>query len=189
MKPGFVDHYEQLQVSSNADQDTITRVFRHLAKRYHPDNQDTGDAARFARLVTGHEILCDPVQRASYDVEHKHHWDGQWKLVSEASDDGVLVDDQEIRTKILSLLYTQRRRSPRSPGLGDYGLSSLLDVPIELLEFHLWYLRTKGFIDREQSGSLSITVEGVDQVEQLRHSIDSGRLLVLQEHRAAASDA
>ncbi|MEO7964396.1 MAG: J domain-containing protein, partial [Gemmatimonadaceae bacterium] len=32
------DHYETLQVSPRADQETIERVFRHLAKRYHPDN-------------------------------------------------------------------------------------------------------------------------------------------------------
>ncbi len=29
---GFIDYYELLQVSSNADIDTIERVFRHLAK-------------------------------------------------------------------------------------------------------------------------------------------------------------
>ena len=33
----FVDYYELLQVSANADEDTIHRVFRHLAKKHHPD--------------------------------------------------------------------------------------------------------------------------------------------------------
>ena len=31
----FDDCYEDLQVSSNADQETIERVYRMLAKRYH----------------------------------------------------------------------------------------------------------------------------------------------------------
>ena len=35
--PGAADHYEVLQISPRADQDTIHRVFRHLAKRYHPE--------------------------------------------------------------------------------------------------------------------------------------------------------
>jgi len=178
----FVDHYEELQVSPNADADTIGRVFRHLAKRYHPDNRETGDAAKFSRLVLAHDTLLDPGRRAGYDVDHKRYWEGQWSIVSEASDDGVLVDDEEIRAKLLSLLYTQRRREPRSPGLGDYSLSSLMGAPIEHLTFHLWYLRTKGFIEREVSGSLAITADGVDQVEQTRRTIRSGRLLVLQEN-------
>ena len=41
------DHYEALQVSPRADGDTIDRVFRHLAKRLHPDNQESGDAEIF----------------------------------------------------------------------------------------------------------------------------------------------
>ena len=31
------DHYEVLQLSPRADADTISRVFRHMAKRLHPD--------------------------------------------------------------------------------------------------------------------------------------------------------
>jgi DnaJ-class molecular chaperone len=32
------DHYDTLQVSANADLDTIHRVYRMLAQRFHPDN-------------------------------------------------------------------------------------------------------------------------------------------------------
>ena len=32
---GFVDYYELLQVSPNADSETIERIFRHLAKKYY----------------------------------------------------------------------------------------------------------------------------------------------------------
>jgi len=34
------DYYEDLQISPIADLETIERVFRLLAKRYHPDNKD-----------------------------------------------------------------------------------------------------------------------------------------------------
>ena len=54
------DHYEVLQVSPRADQDTIQRVFRHLAKRFHPDNAESGDATRFKLIVEAHQILSDP---------------------------------------------------------------------------------------------------------------------------------
>jgi curved DNA-binding protein CbpA len=43
------DHYEALQLSPRADRDTIERVFRHLAKRLHPDNPQTGDAESDSR--------------------------------------------------------------------------------------------------------------------------------------------
>ena len=40
-----VDYYETLQISKNADQETVQRVFRLLAQRFHPDNLETGDEA------------------------------------------------------------------------------------------------------------------------------------------------
>ena len=68
---GFVDYYEVLQISSNADQETISRIFRHLAKRYHPDNPKTADRDKFDQLVTAHDTLTDPQMRASYDVSYQ----------------------------------------------------------------------------------------------------------------------
>ena len=43
----MVDHYKPLQVSASADAETIHRVYRLLAQRYHPDNPDTGNATAF----------------------------------------------------------------------------------------------------------------------------------------------
>ena len=58
---GFVDYYELLQVSSNADIDTIERVFRHLAKKLHPDNKETADSEKFQQVVEAHPHQCrDP---------------------------------------------------------------------------------------------------------------------------------
>ena len=61
------DHYEMLQISPRADQDTIQRVFRHLAKRFHPDNPESGDAVRFKQLVESFQVLSDPEQRAKFE--------------------------------------------------------------------------------------------------------------------------
>jgi len=41
------DYYEILQISPNADTDTIHRVFQLLAARLHPDNPQTGDRDKF----------------------------------------------------------------------------------------------------------------------------------------------
>ena len=47
-------------------------------------------------------------------------------------------EDQNTREKLLSLLYVQRRRDMRSPGLGEYEMARLLRIPVELVEFHIW---------------------------------------------------
>ncbi len=41
------DYYEFLQISPNAELSTIHRVYRFLASRFHPDDPETGDAAKF----------------------------------------------------------------------------------------------------------------------------------------------
>jgi hypothetical protein len=66
-----VDLYEAMQLSPNADADTISRVYRMLAFRYHPDNAETGNSERFIRLSSAHQILSDPQKRATYDARRK----------------------------------------------------------------------------------------------------------------------
>ena len=56
----------------------------------------------------------------------------------------------------------------KSPGLGEVEISRLLNTPLELVDFHLWYIRTKGWVERLDTGHLAITALGVDQVEQSR---------------------
>src|SRR5216683_930903 len=41
------DHYEVLQVNPKADPETIHRVYRILAQRFHPDNAETGSSEIF----------------------------------------------------------------------------------------------------------------------------------------------
>ncbi len=68
---GSLDCYEVMQLSRNADADTISRVYRLLASRYHPDNRDTGDSEKFIRLAEAYRILIDPEKRARYDAGYR----------------------------------------------------------------------------------------------------------------------
>ena len=156
------DLYEILEVSPTASQETIERMFRYLAQRYHPD-RDTGDAERFDQIAKAYGTLKDPESRAEYDSRHKRNVDYQWSLVEEAGDSGNFENDSMIQERILSVLYTKRKREPHDPGLGAVQLARVTGCPHEILDFHLWYLRDKGWIMRTESGAVAITAEGVDR--------------------------
>jgi curved DNA-binding protein CbpA len=173
----FVDYYDALQLSPNADTDTVQRVFRHLAKKYHPDAPNRGNPDLFRKILKAHEILMSPEKRAAYDVIHQEYWERKLCLVRDAGDGRTSRDNREIRDRILTLLYTQRRTSTRQPGLGEMELARLLHAPIEYFEFDLWYLRSKGLVERLDSGMLAISVGGVDQVERDGMHLSETRLL------------
>ena len=67
----FIDYYELLEISLNANFETIERIFRYFAQRYHPDNPQTGDRSRFDVIVEAANTLRDPVRRARYDISYQ----------------------------------------------------------------------------------------------------------------------
>ena len=162
----FIDYYELMQLSPNADVETIERVFRHFAKKFHPDNAECADNDKFIKIVEAHRTLIDPETRAGYDVKYQNYWNSRWRIASDASDGSAFGEDHVTRERLLSLLYVQRRRDMNNPGLGNHEMARLLSTPLELVEFHLWYLKDKGFVERLHSGQYGITALGVDQVEQ-----------------------
>ena len=84
-------------------------------------------------------------------------------MADEASDAKGVERDVDTQNRLLSLLYVKRRQNVNDPGVGNFELERLLGCPPEHLEFHIWYLREKGWIQRTESGTLAITVEGVDR--------------------------
>jgi curved DNA-binding protein CbpA len=160
------DYYEILQISANAETETIARVYRLLAQRYHPDNQETGDAVRFRDVHEAYGILSDPEKRAKYDVVHVQKRQERWRLVSTgANAENDFQMEQMTRLTFLEVLYTRRRESPQSPSVSPLDLQQLLGRPREHLEFTTWYLISKRFIQRADNSQLTITAEGIDHLE------------------------
>ena len=174
---GFVDYYEVLQLGQNADTETIERVFRLLAKRYHPDNSDSGDEAAFRLVHDAYEVLIDPEARAKYDVRYDEHRSLNWKIFEQSAAMGGQEEDRRIFRGVLSLLYAARRKNPRSGGLGSVDLERMLGVPREHLEFPNWYLKKKGWIEVLDSGQFGITVEGIDTIQAEHMAVPDDRLL------------
>jgi curved DNA-binding protein CbpA len=160
-----VDFYEFLQINPKAQAETIQRVYRFLAARYHPDNPETGDPEKFLRLNKAYETLSDPGRRARYDDELKAK-KPKTSEIFESVDflDGV---DGEInrRLAVLSLLYRNCRNNIHNPQVSLLELEGQMGFPRDYLDFTIWYLRSKKLIKQEDNAALSLTCEGVDFVE------------------------
>jgi curved DNA-binding protein CbpA len=168
------DFYEELQLSVNADPDTIHRVYRLLAQRLHPDNMETGNAARFRAITEAYQTLSDPIRRAQYDAVHQSQRQERVRVAVAAADpDNGFAVEQQIRLTLLEVLYTRRRLEPRTPGLFILDIEQMIGRPREHLEFTVWYLIQKRFIERADNSVFVITAEGVEYVEQ--HSRGSAR--------------
>ena len=64
----YKDYYEILGVSRDASRDEIQRVYRKLARKYHPDlNKEAGSEDKFKEINEAYEVLKDPEKRKKYD--------------------------------------------------------------------------------------------------------------------------
>src|SRR5580698_3556600 len=148
MEPrAFIDHYEVLQISPNADPDTIHRVYRIQAQRFHPDNRETGDAQAFRRVHEAYQVLRDPQARAHYDAEHLQARRRDARDMFEQANSAQEVDaERHKRQEILCLLYNQRLAHPDQPHVALRELEERLAIPRQQLEFSLWFLKEGGYL-------------------------------------------
>jgi curved DNA-binding protein len=164
--PLEMDCYEIMQLSPNADTETIERVYRMLAQRYHPDNRQTGCAEAFIRLSEANRILSDQELRASYDARHRAAKRLHWKIFDQAQSATGREAEKRKRQGILSLLHAKTLEDPERAAIGLLAFEELLGCPREHLQAALWYLRGKGFIERADNGRYTITVQGFDAAEE-----------------------
>lgn len=70
----YKDYYKVMGLERNADQDEIKRVYRKLARKYHPDVSKEANAEnKFKELGEAYEVLKDPEKRAKYD-QYGQYW-------------------------------------------------------------------------------------------------------------------
>ncbi|HVJ05484.1 MAG TPA: J domain-containing protein [Candidatus Saccharimonadales bacterium] len=163
------DYYEFLQISPSAEPDTIHRVYRFLAARLHPDNQDTGDPGKFFLLTQAYEVLSDPERRAEYDSTRQATPAAPLSTWIDFMDG--MEGELNRRLAVLTVLYSQRRTNPNAPEVTFRDIERRLGFPRDYLAFTAWYLRAKGYIIRADNLEFTITADGVDFVETQRANI------------------
>ena len=72
------DYYEVLGVDKSADDATLKKAYRKLAKKYHPDVNpgDKEAEAKFKEATEAYTILSDPEKRKQYDQFGHAAFDG-----------------------------------------------------------------------------------------------------------------
>jgi curved DNA-binding protein len=74
----FKDYYHTLGVTRSAGAEEIKRVYRKLARKYHPDvSKEKNAEAKFKDVQEAYEVLKDPEKRAAYDQLGPNYRSGQ----------------------------------------------------------------------------------------------------------------
>lgn len=180
----FVDYYHILQVSPRCEAKKLETAYRRLAKSYHPDHTETADPTKFSEVVQAYKILRYPQSRQEYDIFYKENTTAE-HVESPVFDD-MSVDeknaltDAEAHEKILLTLYKKRREDAHNPGVLAFYIKESLHCSDEIFEFHAWYLKAKGFIERTEQNELAITVDGIDHVISASRTSMAAQLLLAQ---------
>jgi curved DNA-binding protein CbpA len=136
-----------------------------LARRYHPDNPETGDIERFLLLKRAHEILANPEKRANYEANYQLQRAKPIRIFELKEFLNGIGGEGNRRMGILCLLYNQRRLDPNDPGLSLLEFEHLMSFPREHLLFTFWFLKEKEYVRAEHNGDYVVTAKGADYVE------------------------
>jgi molecular chaperone DnaJ len=120
------DYYEILGIQKDATEEEIKKAFRQQARKYHPDNKETGNEETFKEINQAYEILSDPQKRSIYD---------QYGTAGLKNAFGDNVFDFGFRdlSEIFSEFFGATPRAHRSTG-PERGRDIRYDLEIEFLE-------------------------------------------------------
>jgi curved DNA-binding protein CbpA/MinD-like ATPase involved in chromosome partitioning or flagellar assembly len=179
------DYYEILRVGPQADGETIDRVYRTLADRFHPDNPNTGDPETFLRVREAYETLSSQADRAKYNASRQNNnVSTRFRLRGREFFDGVR-GGQNRRLALLCILYRQRISTHDLPGLTILDLEQLTGCTREEVTSALWYLCEKQWATLGELTAYSITVDGFDFVEsKLEDRLEFRSLATMRYYRS-----
>lgn len=174
--PEYKDYYKIMGVARDASQDELKRVYRRLARKYHPDVSKESDAeARFKEVQEAYEVLKDPQKRAAYDQLGSNWRQGQdfrpppdWGRNFEFSNSAFGGEEGGF-SDFFSSLFGQRASGRARPG-GGRGFAMAGDDQVAAIEIDLE--------DAFRGGSQNIELSGPQLGEDGRVSVQPRTLKV-----------
>jgi curved DNA-binding protein CbpA len=164
----MIDYYELLQISPQAGSETIHRVYRYLAGRFHPDNPRSGNEEMFRLLKAAYDVLSDPVRRAEYNSTRAENGTHEAPMSTSINFMDSVEGEKNRRLAVLALLYFRRRANPYVPEVSLAEIEKRMGFPRDYLDFTTWYLVKKRYITRADNSDFTLTADGVDFVETQR---------------------
>jgi curved DNA-binding protein len=183
-----VDYYEFLQISPNADAETVHRVYRFLAARLHPDNAETGHEENFRLLKAAYDVLADPRQRSEYDAARAKTQAAPEPLATTIDFMDAMDGELNRRLAVLAVLYYRRRTNPTYPEVPLAEIELRMGFPRDYLDFTLWYLQKKGYVTKADNAQYTLSVDGVDFVETQRANIPTLNKLLTSGSGSSVED-
>ncbi len=183
----FQDHYIALGIEPRSDSETIQAAYTKLAKKYHPDNPETGNQTNFDAINMAYEVLSDPVLRIEFDKLKGIDHDAGDPTFSGTVFFDALKQAALLRSAILCVLCDRRRIKPGRPTLTLRVIESMFQITNDELSFAMWYLKQRGLVLNDDKSNLQITVDGLDFLEQNPPPPEAVLALLKPEAIAAAS--
>ncbi len=184
----FVDYYDFLMISPQADRAMVEWAVRLMLARYGKKNDQQGDEEKYNLVKEAYRTLADPKRRAAYDQQREEslapapaagggkvstlpaRLEGE-RLEPEAVQVELTATIEDVRVQrrirqgIMSSLYDVITTRPRNPELGRAEIARAIGLTIDDMEFGIWYLREQGLLRTTAQGLYAITTKGVDWVE------------------------
>ena len=138
----YKDYYKTLGLTKEATQDDIRRVYRKLARKYHPDvSKETDAEEQFKAVGEAYEVLKDPEKRAAYDqlgadlkagqdFRPPPDWDAGYEF--HGGDSGATPGREEDFSDFFADLFGKRGRGGAGRAQHAHGEDSHAKVLIDL---------------------------------------------------------
>ena len=114
------NYYEILEVHENASGEIITRVYKILAKKYHPDlqenNEDKKSEEKFKEIAEAYEVLSNEEKRKAYDEELLYFKNTEYQANSNA-ENPVLIDLENYCRELENEIHVLRNAETSQPSI------------------------------------------------------------------------
>jgi curved DNA-binding protein CbpA len=118
-----MNYYERLNVPYNASAELITKKYRKLSKKYHPDVTQ-GDRLPFQYINEAHETLKDPLKRKYYDIKLKQKHEEKERREKEAEAEANKNKAKSKADQNQKQNPNKKPKNKKSPGYSDSSSSS-----------------------------------------------------------------